>query len=65
MGFVHLQERYKVLQQQYHEENNQSIKDLAGFESAVGISLEKTLGASLDSFDNLFCRRCLVCLFLH
>ena len=26
--------------------------------------LEKDLEAALDSFDNLFCRRCLVCTFL-
>lgn len=30
-------------------------------ESDGSVFLGKSLGAALDSFDNLFCRRCLVC----
>jgi len=40
--------------------NDQNVKDSIDSVSERGISLEKSLSAALDSFDNLFCRRCLV-----
>jgi len=41
---------------------NKKSKDChcSGCESHLGICLEKGLSASLESFDKLFCRRCLV-----
>lgn len=55
-----IQERYETLMVKYQEKN---VKDNGnsgemGFER--GIFLDKGLCAALDSFDNLFCRRCLV-----
>lgn len=57
-----LQDRYKLLKEQSHEDNNQNVKNPANINSDQGISLEKSLSAAVDSFDNLFCRRCLVCI---
>lgn len=37
-----------------------SSKVLEEFKSNKGISLYKSLSSTLDSFDNLFCRRCMV-----
>ena len=42
-----------------------------GFTSNVNVDgsissyLDKNLDAALDSFDNLFCRRCLVCILFN
>ncbi|KAK4744179.1 hypothetical protein SAY87_010491 [Trapa incisa] len=55
---VEIQDRYKQLKEQSHE--NQKVKSPANTICNQGISLEKSLSAALDSFDNLFCRRCLV-----
>ena len=52
-----LQERHGTLTEKY---SDQTIKDSEDFGSENGISLDKSLSAALDSFDNLFCRRCLV-----
>ncbi|KAH0908264.1 hypothetical protein HID58_031585 [Brassica napus] len=49
-------ERYNELKLK-NEQNAEAFSD-SGFK--LGISLEKGLSAALDSFDNLFCRRCLV-----
>lgn len=47
-----------MLKEKFDEE--QIDKDSGDSASVRGISLEKSLSAALDSFDNLFCRRCLV-----
>ncbi|KAJ0111074.1 hypothetical protein Patl1_00879 [Pistacia atlantica] len=52
-----IQERYNILKEKYNDKNLKDSAD-SGFE--MGISLDKTLSAALDSFDNLFCRRCLL-----
>ncbi|KAK9201970.1 hypothetical protein WN944_017179 [Citrus x changshan-huyou] len=51
-----VQDRYSTLKEKYDGKNLKEFED-AGHER--GISLEKSLSAALDSFDNLFCRRCL------
>ncbi|XP_010259294.1 PREDICTED: histone-lysine N-methyltransferase EZ3 isoform X2 [Nelumbo nucifera] len=55
-----VQERYNILMEQYHEKASKNMQDSVqgGFERSL--LLEKSLSAALDSFDNLFCRRCLV-----
>lgn len=50
------QDRYKRLKEKYDKD----FRDCEDSGSERGISLDKSLGAALDSFDNLFCRRCLV-----
>ncbi|KAG2278939.1 hypothetical protein Bca52824_061494 [Brassica carinata] len=49
-------ERYNELKLK-NQQNVEAFSD-SGFK--LGISLDKGLSAALDSFDNLFCRRCLV-----
>ncbi|KAK4848347.1 hypothetical protein QYF36_011989 [Acer negundo] len=51
-----IQDRYSTLKKN-HDKNVKDSRD-SGYER--GISLEKSLSAALDSFENLFCRRCLV-----
>ncbi|XP_010422656.1 PREDICTED: histone-lysine N-methyltransferase EZA1 isoform X2 [Camelina sativa] len=49
--------------ERYDELKLKNVENVKGFSNSgfkLGISLEKGLGAALDSFDNLFCRRCLV-----
>ncbi|XP_010456094.1 PREDICTED: histone-lysine N-methyltransferase EZA1-like isoform X2 [Camelina sativa] len=49
--------------ERYDELKLKNVDNVEGFSNSglkLGISLEKGLGAALDSFDNLFCRRCLV-----
>uniref|UniRef100_A0A2C9WQP7 CXC domain-containing protein n=1 Tax=Manihot esculenta TaxID=3983 RepID=A0A2C9WQP7_MANES len=53
-----IQERCSMLKEKFDEE--QIDKDSGDSASVRGISLEKSLSAALDSFDNLFCRRCLL-----
>ncbi|KAJ8748250.1 hypothetical protein K2173_000822 [Erythroxylum novogranatense] len=53
-----LMERCSILKEKYDEEQN--VNDSGDSGSYGGISLDKSLNAALDSFDNLFCRRCLV-----
>lgn len=44
-----------------YQENDAKISETSGILMSEGRSfLDKTLSAALDSFDNLFCRRCLV-----
>ncbi|KAL9430600.1 hypothetical protein AB3S75_025903 [Citrus x aurantiifolia] len=52
-----VQDRYSTLKEKYDGKNLKEFED-SGHER--GISLEKSLSAALDSFDNLFCRRCLL-----
>ncbi|XP_031250375.1 histone-lysine N-methyltransferase EZA1 [Pistacia vera] len=52
-----IQERYNILKEKFNDKN---LKDSADSGYEMGISLDKTLSAALDSFDNLFCRRCLL-----
>lgn len=53
-----MQERFDTLKK-YQEKNDQNSKDSG--ESDRVMCLDKSLNAALDSFDNLFCRRCMVC----
>lgn len=53
-----MQERYKSIKEKNTSRLDQHSE---GSGEYVGICLEKSLSAALDSFDNLFCRRCLVC----
>ncbi|XP_039036676.1 histone-lysine N-methyltransferase EZA1-like isoform X2 [Hibiscus syriacus] len=52
-----IQDRHGLLRDKY---NDQNIKDSEDSVSEKGISLDKSLSVALDSFDNLFCRRCLL-----
>lgn len=56
-----LQERYDTLKEMYHEKHVLNCEDSRECGPDKGISLDKSLSAALDSFDNLFCRRCMVC----
>ncbi|KAJ6400959.1 hypothetical protein OIU84_016392 [Salix udensis] len=58
VGTSEIQERCRTLVEKYS--NDQNVKDSINSACERGISLEKSLGAALDSFDNLFCRRCLL-----
>ncbi|CAK7348431.1 unnamed protein product [Dovyalis caffra] len=53
-----IQERCRTLVEKYGDDQN--VKDSSDSVSERGISLQKSLSAALDSFDNLFCRRCLL-----
>lgn len=50
-----------MLGEKHQDTDGKSLKDSgeSGFEGSI--FLDKSLTAALDSFDNLFCRRCLVC----
>jgi len=50
-----MQERYK-----YIKEKDQNDEDRRESESQTDISLNKSLSASLDTFDHFYCRRCMV-----
>ncbi|KAK8654392.1 hypothetical protein V6N13_128361 [Hibiscus sabdariffa] len=52
-----IQDRHGLLRDKYSDQN---IKDSEDSVSEKGISLDKSLSDALDSFDNLFCRRCLL-----
>ncbi|XP_055818046.1 histone-lysine N-methyltransferase EZA1 isoform X2 [Solanum dulcamara] len=53
-------EHCTVLGEKHQDTDGKSLKDSgeSGFEGSI--FLDKSLTAALDSFDNLFCRRCLV-----
>ncbi|MCL7040389.1 hypothetical protein MKW94_023106 [Papaver nudicaule] len=53
-----IQDRYKSLLEKYQKEHPKEVESSG--KTKVGIVLEKSLDVALDSFDNLFCRRCLV-----
>lgn len=55
---LHLQERYITIKERVCEKRES--KDSGESGSNRHIFLDKSLSAALDSFDNLFCRRCLV-----
>jgi len=55
-----MQERYKSIKEKNIGRLDQPSENSGDCESIIGISPEKSLNAALDSFDNLFCRRCLV-----
>ncbi|KAL5983546.1 hypothetical protein ACLOJK_017633 [Asimina triloba] len=54
---LEIQERYDVLRAKYQESRDSEGSSQMGSER--NIFLDKSLSAALDSFDNLFCRRCL------
>ncbi|CAK9322298.1 unnamed protein product [Citrullus colocynthis] len=54
-----IQDRYNVLKERKYGTDSSS-KVLEEFKSNKGISLYKSLSSTLDSFDNLFCRRCML-----
>lgn len=53
-------EAYIMLKTEEEEEVNRDVCTSTDHEHHRNISLDKSLSASLDSLDNLFCRRCLV-----
>uniref|UniRef100_A0A6N2M1S4 Uncharacterized protein n=1 Tax=Salix viminalis TaxID=40686 RepID=A0A6N2M1S4_SALVM len=58
VGTTEIQDRCRTLEKKYN--GDQSVKDTGDSVSERGISMEKSLSTALDSFDNLFCRRCLL-----
>ncbi|KAM7495796.1 hypothetical protein LguiA_020210 [Lonicera macranthoides] len=54
-----IQERYNTLKEKYKETDDQKLKCPVKAGPDRSIYLDKSLSATLDSFDNLFCRRCL------
>ncbi|MED6184002.1 hypothetical protein PIB30_043128 [Stylosanthes scabra] len=56
---LEIQDRYQDLKAKNMGRQNQHSEDSGEYKSHIGICLEKSLGAALDSFDNLFCRRCI------
>ncbi|KAL3507364.1 hypothetical protein ACH5RR_032746 [Cinchona calisaya] len=55
-----IKERCKVLKEENEARQNQNLKDSEKSVSEECAYLEQNLSAALDTFDNLFCRRCLV-----
>ncbi|KAF8401328.1 hypothetical protein HHK36_012262 [Tetracentron sinense] len=55
-----IQERYNMLKEKYREKHAKLFEGSGEIGSKRSIFLDKSLSAALDSFDNLFCRRCLV-----
>ncbi|KAF9604581.1 hypothetical protein IFM89_008025 [Coptis chinensis] len=55
-----IQDRYTVLMKKYAEKHTESVEGSGENLYEERISLDKSLDAALDSYDNLFCRRCLV-----
>ncbi|RVW41531.1 Histone-lysine N-methyltransferase EZA1 [Vitis vinifera] len=55
-----IQDRCNILREKYQDKHDKSLKGSGESWSERSILLDKSLGAALDSFDNLFCRRCLV-----
>ncbi|XP_020226461.1 histone-lysine N-methyltransferase EZA1 isoform X3 [Cajanus cajan] len=56
---LEIQERYKSIKEKNIGRLDQPSENSGEPESTIGICPEKSLSAALDSFDNLFCRRCL------
>ncbi|KAK4273279.1 hypothetical protein QN277_021714 [Acacia crassicarpa] len=54
-----IQDRYKSLKEKNMGRQDQQSEGSGDYESQIGISLEESLSTALDSFDNLFCRRCM------
>ncbi|CAJ1969826.1 unnamed protein product [Sphenostylis stenocarpa] len=57
---LEIQERYKNIKEKNIGRLDQPLEKSGDYESTIGICPEKSLSAALDSFDNLFCRRCLI-----
>ncbi|KAL1350922.1 hypothetical protein AAHE18_06G059400 [Arachis hypogaea] len=57
---LEIQDRYKDLKAKGMGRQNQHHEDSGEYKPHIGICLEKSLSAALDSFDNLFCRRCIL-----
>ncbi|KAK7269605.1 hypothetical protein RIF29_22338 [Crotalaria pallida] len=57
---LEIQERYKSIKEKNISRLDQHSEGSGEYESPVGTCLGKSLSAALDSFDNLFCRRCLI-----
>ncbi|XP_041022193.1 histone-lysine N-methyltransferase EZA1-like isoform X1 [Juglans microcarpa x Juglans regia] len=57
---LEIQERYNTLKEKYHKKLDLNSDNSEEFGPDVGLSLDKSLSAALDSFDNLFCRRCML-----
>ncbi|KAA8549082.1 hypothetical protein F0562_000766 [Nyssa sinensis] len=55
-----IQERYNILKEKNCEKQNKNFRGSGEIGSERSFFLDKSLSAALDSFDNLFCRRCLV-----
>ncbi|OVA16776.1 SANT/Myb domain [Macleaya cordata] len=55
-----IQDRYKILMERYEEKHPKQVEGSGKTVSERDIFLDKSLNVALDSFDNLFCRRCLV-----
>ncbi|KAK4273280.1 hypothetical protein QN277_021714 [Acacia crassicarpa] len=55
-----IQDRYKSLKEKNMGRQDQQSEGSGDYESQIGISLEESLSTALDSFDNLFCRRCMM-----
>lgn len=55
-----MQDRYKSLKEKNTGRQDQQSEGSGDYESRISISLEESLSTALDSFDNLFCRRCMV-----
>ncbi|RZB49100.1 Histone-lysine N-methyltransferase EZA1, partial [Glycine soja] len=57
-----IQERYKKLKKKNMESLDDHSEDChcKGCKCHLGICLEKSLSATLESFDNIFCRQCLI-----
>lgn len=63
LRFLHipnLQERYETLMDKYQDKHVKISEASSSLVTKGRSFLDKTLSAALDSFDNLFCRRCLV-----
>lgn len=45
------------------KEENACTSRNENIEGTLNLFLDKALDVALDSFDNLFCRRCLVCIY--
>lgn len=57
-----MQERYEKLKEKNMEILDQHCEDChcRGCENHLGLCLEKSLGVTLETFNNLLCRQCLV-----
>ncbi|KAK1278495.1 Histone-lysine N-methyltransferase EZ2 [Acorus gramineus] len=55
-----IEERYEMLLEKYQEKEVNNAEDPGELGSGNCLSLNKTLSAALDSFDTLFCRRCMI-----
>ncbi|XP_015891733.2 histone-lysine N-methyltransferase EZA1 isoform X3 [Ziziphus jujuba] len=55
---LEIQDRYNTVKEKNQEKND--TKGSGEFGSDNGVWLSKGLSAALDSFDNLFCRRCMM-----